>query len=138
MEIPSEGVPMNLNLKSLALVNLGTNFSLRYVSNGLRINSKIQVKNSKGMVSMSQTSHCQKSVRIGLTDLPKTVIIAVIIRAKLKQCYRCQMIEDKMRNAPDQISLTLTSTKLRNRFILLFFNLILLQLRSFKQYLGRL
>ena len=35
---------MNLNLKSLALVNLGTNFSLRYVSNSLRINSKIWVK----------------------------------------------------------------------------------------------
>ena len=35
---------MNLNLKSLALVNLGTNFSLRYVFNSLRINSKIWIK----------------------------------------------------------------------------------------------
>jgi hypothetical protein len=47
MEIPSEGVPMNLNLKSLALVNLGTNFSLRYVSDCFRINSKIWVKAKK-------------------------------------------------------------------------------------------
>ena len=31
------------------------------------------------------------------------------------------MIEDKMRNAPDQISLTLTSTKLKNRFTYIYF-----------------
>ena len=51
MEIPSEGVPMNLNLKSLALVNLGTNFSLRYVSKSLRINSKIWVKTQNECVT---------------------------------------------------------------------------------------